>query len=101
MVERRPGRPSHNVTRRSEDSGGSVFIGTFEREERLRRRGGRETACGSEIGFQIAGVAPGKGFEAEVENAIKFVEGDAHFEALFYCGQARAAGFLHDGKGVG
>src|SRR5207249_2903988 len=89
--------------------------GTFEIEERLLGRGGeealtldpspigwaRETACGSQVGFQVAGVAPGESFEAEVENTVQFIKGDAHVETLFYGGEARAAGFLHDGKRIG
>ncbi len=30
---------------------------------------------------EIRDVAPGEGFEAEVEDAVEFVEGDAHIEA--------------------
>ena len=46
---------------------------------------------------EIAVVAPGLGFEAQVENAVEFVKGDAHFEAGPCGGEAIAAGLLHDG----
>jgi len=49
---------------------------------------------------EVAGVAPGEGFEAEVEDAVEFVERDAHVEAGFGGGEAIAAGLLHDGESV-
>ena len=49
---------------------------------------------------QVADIAPGLGLEAQVENAVKFVEGDAHFEAGPGGGEAIATGLLHDGQGV-
>ncbi len=49
---------------------------------------------------KVAGVAPGERGEAEVEEAVEFVEGDAHVEADFGGGEASAAGGLHDGEGV-
>ena len=52
----------------------------------------------NESGGEVAGVAPVQGFEAEVQNAVEFVEGDAHVETGFGGGQAVAAGLLHDGE---
>ena len=48
------------------------------------------------FGGEEAGVAPGEGPEAEVEDAVEFVEGDAHVEPGFGGGEAIAAGLLHD-----
>ena len=44
------------------------------------------------FGGEEAGVAPGEGPEAEVEDAVEFVEGDAHVEAGAGGGEALAAG---------
>ena len=45
-------------------------------------------------------VAPGERGEAEVEDAVQFVKGDAHVEASFGGGESVASGLLHDGKRV-
>jgi len=42
----------------------------------------------------------GEGLEAEVEDAVEFVEGDAHVETEFGGGDAVTAGLLHDGQAV-
>ena len=52
------------------------------------------------LGGEVARVAPREGFEAEVEDAVEFVEGDAHVEAGFGGGEAIASGLLHDGEGI-
>jgi len=53
-----------------------------------------------EVGGEIAGVAPGQRGEAEVQDAVEFVEGQAHVEAGFGGGEAAAAGGLHDGEAI-
>src|ERR1043166_2735760 len=54
---------------------------------------GRVRGC--KIGGEVAGVAPGEGFEAEIKDAVEFVEGDAHVETSFSCRPPCAAGGLH------
>ncbi len=53
-----------------------------------------------EICWDKAGVAPRERREAEVEDAVEFIERDAHVETDFGGGEASAAGGLHDGEGV-
>ncbi len=48
---------------------------------------------------EVGGVAPGEIGEAEVEETIEVVEGDAHVEADLSGGKTFAQGFLHDGEG--
>jgi hypothetical protein len=71
--------------------------------------GGRDGVCrgnrrrwseGNERGGEVAGVAPREGFEAEVEDAVKFVERDAHIEAGFGGGEPGAPGGLHEGEAI-
>ena len=62
--------------------------------------GGRGGIQGVVLGGEVAGVAPGEGLEAKVEDAVEFVKGDAHVEAGFGGGEAIAACLLHDGEGV-
>src|SRR5437899_8253670 len=63
-------------------------------------RWARESADGVQVGFQVAGVAPGKGLEAKIEGAVQFVERDAHIEAGLNCSQATTPGLLHDWQAV-
>lgn len=49
---------------------------------------------------EVAGVAPGKGLKAEIEDAVEFVEGNAHVETGFCGSETIAAGLLHDGECV-
>lgn len=53
------------------------------------------------LGWEVAGVAPRQRFEAEIEDLVQFVEGDAHVESGFGGGKAGTAGLLHDRQGVG
>jgi hypothetical protein len=55
-------------------------------------------AQGSVFGGEVASVAPRLRFKAEVEDAIEFVEGDAHIEAGLGGDEAGAASGLHDGQ---
>ncbi len=64
----------------------------------MYRFGGGSLVQGLVFGGEGAGVAPGLRFEAEVEDAIEFVERDAHVEAGFGGDEAGAAGGLHDGQ---
>ncbi len=52
------------------------------------------------VAGQEAGVTPRERFETEVEDAVEFVEGDAHVEAGFGGGETSPARGLHDGEGV-
>ena len=53
-------------------------------------------ADGLKGGGEETGVAPRERGEAEVEDAVEFVDGDAHVEAGFGGGEAGATGVLHD-----
>ncbi len=54
---------------------------------------------GAVLCWEVADVAPGERGEAEVENAVEVIEGDAHVKANFGGEEAFAEGFLHDGEG--
>src|SRR6266404_1608974 len=54
-----------------------------------------------EFGGEIAGVAPGEGFETEIEEPVQLVERYAHVETGFGGDEAAAAGLLHDGNALG
>ena len=66
----------------------------------MRRRAGDCAAYLVEGCREVGDVAVGQGFEAEVEDAVELVEGNAHVEAGFGGGKAIAAGLLHDGEGI-
>src|ERR1041385_6666284 len=67
-----------------------------------RRRGACAPAVadGLEGGGDVADVAPGEGFDAEIKEAVEFVERDAELEGDPGGGQASAAGLLHNGQAV-
>src|ERR1041385_198171 len=67
-----------------------------------RRRDACATAVadGLEGGGDVADVAPGEGFDAEIKEAVEFVERDAELEGDPGSGQASAAGLLPDGQAV-
>ena len=60
----------------------------------MRRRAGDCVAYLVEGCWQVGDVAVREWFEAEVENAVKLVEGNAHVETGFGGGKAIAAGLL-------
>jgi hypothetical protein len=64
-----------------------------------RGRGRGRGRQGQILCGKITGVAPGERFETEVEDAVEFVEGDAHVKTGFGGGEAIATGLLHDGQG--
>ena len=51
-------------------------------------------------GRKIRSVAVRQRGEAEIEDAVEFVERDPHVEAGFCSGETAATGLLHDGKAV-
>src|SRR5207249_4012225 len=51
-------------------------------------------------GRKVRSVAVRQVWEAEIEDAVEFVEGDAHFETGFGGSETAAAGLLHDGKAL-
>ena len=55
-------------------------------------------ADGLEVCWHVTGIAVRERLEAEVEDAVEFVEGDAHVEAELGGGDAVAAGLLHERK---
>src|ERR1051325_1400450 len=79
--------------------------GTGRRDARptARRRDARATAVadGLKGGGDVADVAPGEGFDAEIEEAVEFVERDAELEGDPGGGQASAAGLLPNGTAGG
>src|ERR1043166_3734509 len=60
---------------------------------------GRVRGC--KIGGEVAGVAPGEGVEAEIKDAVEFVEGGANVKPCFSWGQLWGAGGFFDGDVVG
>ncbi len=69
-------------------------IGTFELSCRRKIPGWLHR------GGDVAGVAPGQTFEAEIKDAVEFVEGDAHVESDFGGGEPGSLVFLHYRKRI-